>query len=194
MIKGWRDRWNDEKLPFYFVQIAPFNYSKMDEAAQLRDAQYLVSKNIPNTGMAVTVDLGDMKNQHFTRKKEVGERLALIALAKDYGDKKINFKGPEIKNAINEKGKAILEFETFSSLKTDSDSLKGFEIGYRASSNDSVVFVKAHAKLEGNKVIVWNNDHKEPVEVRYAWLLAGEANLFDKEGLPAFPFRIRLNN
>lgn len=192
MVKGWRDKWNNLALPFYFVQIAPFNYSKMNEAAQLRDAQYLVMKNIPNTGMAVTIDLGDMKNQHFTRKKEVGDRLAFIALANDYGYKNISFKGPEIKNVFITNGKAILEFETSSALKADSDTLKGFELGYKASSNGSVVFVKAHAKLDGNKVIVWNNEYKDPIEVRYAWLLAGEANLFNKEGLPAFPFTSKI--
>jgi sialate O-acetylesterase len=191
MISGWREKWNKPKLPFYFVQIAPFGYSKMDAAARLRDAQYQVSKNIPNTGMAVTVDVGDMKDQHFTRKKEVGDRLALIALANDYGYKKINFKGPEIKNAFNQNRKAVLEFAASSALKADSDSLKGFEIGYRFS-NDSIVFIKANAKIEGNKVVVWTDDNKEPVEVRYAWLFAGEANLFDKEGLPAFPFSTSL--
>ncbi|MGI8584307.1 MAG: sialate O-acetylesterase [Chitinophagaceae bacterium] len=192
MIKGWREKWNNLNLPFYFVQIAPFNYSKMDAAAQLRDAQYQVMKNISNTGMAVTVDVGEMKNQHFTRKKEVGERLALIALAKEYRYKKINYKGPEIKNAYVENGKVILEFE--SSFLLMADTLKGFEIGYRISSGDSTIFIKALATLEGNKVIVWNDKVKEPLEVRYAWLLAGEANLFDKEGLPAFPFRKMITN
>jgi sialate O-acetylesterase len=148
-------------------------------------------KNISNTGMAVTVDVGEMKDQHFTRKKEVGERLAFIALAKDYGYKNINYKGPEIKNAYNENGKAILEFESPSALKAGSDTLKGFEIGYLTSSGD-VDFIKSQAKIEGNKIIVWNDENKNPVEVRYAWLLAGEANLFDKEGLPAFPFRIKI--
>ena len=193
MIKGWREKWNNKDLPFYFVQIAPFNYSKMDAAAKLRDAQYQVMKNIPHTGMAVTIDVGEMKDQHFTRKKEVGERLALIALAKDYGYKKINFKGPEIKNAISENGKTFLEFESSSTLKVGSDTLKGFEIGYRSSLGDSVLFVKANAKIDRNKIIVWNDEHKQPAEVRYAWLLAGEANLFNKEGLPAFPFRKKIN-
>lgn len=201
MIRGWRERWHDQNLPFYFVQIAPFNYSKMDAAAQLRDAQYQVSKNIPNTGMAVTVDLGDMKDQHFTHKKEVGERLALIALTNDYGNKKINYKGAEVKNAVVEKGKIFLEFSS-SALKAGSDTLKGFEIGYRTSSGE-IVFVNAKAKIEGRNVVVWNDDHNDPVEVRYAWLLAGEANLFDGEarpdgmvgrGLPAFPFTMKINN
>jgi sialate O-acetylesterase len=190
MIKGWRQKWAKPKLPFYFVQIAPFAYSKPDAAAQLREAQYQVTQHLPNTGMAVTLDLGDMKDQHYKRKKEVGDRLALIALAKDYGFKKINYKGPEIKKASREKGKAVLEFESAAALKTDGSFLQGFEIGYRTASPDSVVFVKAQAKLAGNKIIVWHVDHQEPVAVRYAWLLAGEANLLDEEGLPAGPFRM----
>ncbi len=189
MIKGWREGWNNQDLPFYFVQIAPFAYSKMDAAAQLREAQYKVMQTIANTGMAVTVDVGEMKDQHFIRKKQVGERLALIAIAKDYGNKKIVFKGPELKNVIRDNEKLILEFEqSFSALKVGGDTLKGFEIGYR-SSNDSIVFNKAQANLQGNKVVVWSDAIKEPVEVRYAWLLVGEANLFNEEGLPAFPFR-----
>ena len=166
----------------------------MDAASQLRDAQYQVMKNILYTGMAVTIDVGEMRDQHFTRKKEVGERLALIALAKDYGYKKINFKGPEIKNGFTKKDKVIIEFESsFSDLNVDGDTLKGFEIGYHSSPGDSIVFVNAQAKLKGNKVIIWNDKVMEPVEVRYAWLLAGEANLFNKEGLPAFPFRKKIN-
>lgn len=192
MIKGWREKWNIPNLPFYFAQIAPFNYSKMDAAAQLRDAQYQVMKNVSNTGMAITVDVGEMRDQHFNRKKEVGDRLALIALVKDYGYKKINYKGPEIKNVFIENGKTVLEFESSSELKSGDDTLKGFEIGYRTSSGDSTIFIKALATLEGNKVIVWNDKVKEPLEVRYAWLLAGEANLFDKEKLPAFPFKIKI--
>ncbi|MDQ6608251.1 MAG: sialate O-acetylesterase [Bacteroidota bacterium] len=193
LIKGWREKWNNKNLPFYFVQIAPFNYSKMDAAALLREAQYKVMQTIPNTGMAVTIDVGEMKDQHFIRKKEVGERLALMALANDYGNKKIVFKGPELKKVIRENGKLVLEFEPSpAALKVGGDTLKGFEIGYRLASTDSIVFTKAQAKLQGRNVIVWCDAIKEPVEVRYAWLLAGEANLFNSEGLPAFPSRQKI--
>jgi sialate O-acetylesterase len=189
MINSWRERWNNQKdLPFYFVQIAPFGYSNMDAAARLREAQYQVMQQLPHTGMAVTVDVGEMKDQHFTHKKEVGDRLAMIAFANDYGDKKIVYKGPEIKNAFTENEKVILEYKS-SALTFKGDGLKGFEIGYAPLGTDSLQYVKADAKLEGAKVIVWNEKVRQPKEVRYAWLLAGEANLFDKEGLPAFPFR-----
>jgi sialate O-acetylesterase len=198
MINNWRSRWNNsgtqKELPFYFVQITPFAYSNMNAAATLREAQYQVMQQVPHTGMVVTIDVGEMKDQHFKNKKEVGERLALIALAKDYGNK-IIFKGPEIKNGFTEKDKVIIEFESsFSDLNVGGDTLKGFEIGYHSSPGDSIVFVNAQAKLNGNKVIVWNDKVMEPVEVRYAWLLAGEANLFNKKGLPAFPFRMKVKN
>ncbi len=149
MINNWRSRWNNsgtqKELPFYFVQIAPFAYSNMNAAATLREAQYQVMQQVPHTGMAVTIDVGEMKDQHFKNKKEVGERLALIALAKDYG-KKIIFKGPEIKNGFTEKDKVIIEFESsFSDLSVGGDTLKGFEIGYHSSPGDSIVFVNAEA-------------------------------------------------
>ncbi len=93
MIESWRNKWktteDQTELPFYFVQIAPFGYSDLDAAARLREAQQSVVKNMKQTGMAVTVDVGNMKDIHYTHKKEVGDRLALIALSKDYGFKKI---------------------------------------------------------------------------------------------------------
>jgi len=194
MIQSWRARWITNKdFPFYFVQIAPFKYNDMDAAAQLREAQYQVMQKIHNTGMAVTIDLGDMKNQHFTHKKEVGDRLALIALAKDYGFKNTIYKGPECLNVYADKEKVIVEFKSLqSALTMKGTSLNGFEIGYQLPGTDSVVFKTTSSKIEGNKVIVWNNEVKKPVEVRYAWLLAGEANLMNKEGLPAFPFRMKI--
>lgn len=194
MIQSWRNKWNLNKIfPFYFVQIASFGYSNLDEAAQLREAQYQVMQNIPKTGMVVTVDLGNMNNIHFTHKKEVGDRLALIALANNYGSKKIIFKGPECKKAYGDNEKVIVEFKSSKSVLTmKGDTLSGFEIGYNLQGNDSIVFITASSKIDGNKVIIWNEKVKHPVEVRYAWLLAGDANLFNKEGLPAFPFRMKI--
>jgi sialate O-acetylesterase len=196
-------------FPFYVVQISAFGYSSMDNAARVREAEYEIAKNVPNSGVAVTADLGNMKNIHFTRKKEVGDRLALIALARDYGRKKLTYKGPECKSVTVEDGKVVVTFEPSAvglavgdgaiaaagsgSVGTAGDgSVKGFEIGYRAPSGDSLLFVPAHAKVEGDKVIVAKEGIGEPVEVRYAWLLVGEANLFDKGGLPAFPFRMKV--
>ena len=194
MINSWRSKWNSLNLPFYFVQLPAFGYNNLDAAARLRESQYQVTEKVPNTGMAVTLDVGNMKDIHPTRKKEVGERLALIALAKNYGAKKIIYKGPEYKKVYTEKGKVIIEFDTYdSALKMHGDTLKGFEIGYTLPNSDSMIYVHADAKIESNKVIVWNYKVKQPLEVRYAWLLIGEANLFNKEGLPAFPFRKKVD-
>ncbi len=191
MIDGWRRRWDMPKnFPFYFVQLAPYGYSDLNAAARVREAQYEVMQKISSTGMAVTTDVGNMKDIHPVYKKEVGERLALIAMSKNYG-KKVNHRGPECKTAYSRDGKLVLAFTSSSPLLHAGQALKGFEIGYFLPGTDSIVFVNAQAKIAANKVIVWNDNIKEPVEVRYAWLLAGEANLSDSKGLPAFPFRKR---
>ncbi len=100
MIQSWRDEWKEkggqEILPFYFVQISAFGYSNMNNAAIVRNAQYNVMKKIDRTGMAVTIDLGNMENIHYTHKKQVGQRLALIAEAESYGYKNIIYTGPRI--------------------------------------------------------------------------------------------------
>ncbi|MEO7444654.1 MAG: sialate O-acetylesterase [Ferruginibacter sp.] len=199
MITSWRSKWQQPNLPFYFVQLAPFGYANLDGAAVVREAQYLTSKNIPETGMAVTVDVGNMENMHPVHKSKVGERLALIALAKSYGEEKINYKGPEYKKAEIEKGKVIIKFT--SSLFAEGDKVQGFEIGYREAGTDSLLYVDAEAKIEDKKVVVWNDKVTNPVALRYGWLRIGDANLFNKEarpdgsvgrGLPASPFRIML--
>ncbi|MDP4291663.1 MAG: sialate O-acetylesterase [Bacteroidota bacterium] len=194
MIQSWRSNWSaSNDFPFYFVQIASYGYNNLDKAAQLREAQYQVMRNIHKTGMAVTVDLGDMKNIHFTHKKEVGDRLALIALANDYGHKDLLYKGPECNKVYVSNEKVIVEFKpSKSALTVKGNALNGFELGYKLPGSDSVSYVAASAKIEGDKVTVWNTKVNHPIEVRYGWLLAGDANLFNKEGLPAFPFRMKV--
>jgi hypothetical protein len=208
MIDSWRQRWGTKahpfNFPFYVVQIAAYGYNSLDDAARLREAEYQVMQTVPNTGMAVTADLGDMNNIHYTRKKEVGDRLALIALARDYGEKKVVYKGPEARKAGVENGKVSVVFEPSPAKLSASDQpasvqysgrsdVKGFELGYRAPSGDSLIFVPAEAAIKGKRVIVWSDRVKDPVEVRYAWLLVGEANLYDNTGLPAFPFRMKIS-
>jgi sialate O-acetylesterase len=196
MISSWRNEWKSEGgqkvLPFYFVQIAPFGYSNLDAAALLRQAQYRVMKKVKNTGMAVTIDLGNMSNIHFTHKKEVGERLALIALAKSYGFNHIIFQGPSCKSVIKVNSEVHLTFDQ--RLFTIHQNKPGdFEMGYKNPLNDSMIFVQAQSKITGNQVIVWSACVEEPLVVRYAWLDAGEANLVNKTGLPAFPFEKKIS-
>jgi sialate O-acetylesterase len=197
MIQSWRAHWGTSarpaNFPFYVVQISAFGYASLDNAARVREAEYEIMKKIPNTGTAVTADLGNMKDIHYTRKQEVGDRLARIALARDYGDKKLVYKGPEAKKAFAENGKVTIAFEpSAAALAAGDGMIKGFELGYPAPSGDSILYTSAAAKIEGDKIIVWNEKISNPVEVRYAWLLVGEANLFNKEGIPAFPFSIKI--
>jgi sialate O-acetylesterase len=195
LIKSWRKQWNDKTniLPFYFVQIAPYGYSNLEAAAKLRQAQYNVMKTVEHTGMAVTIDLGDMNNIHFTHKKEVGERLALIALAKTYGYRSLVYKGPECTKVSKVNSRLKLFFDQL--LFTSKEKPEGFEIGYRKKGCDSLQFVKAEAMIKGNEIMVWNKEVKEPLIVRYAWLEVGDANLENRSGLPAFPFqkKVELN-
>ncbi len=192
MIKSWREKNDAPILPFYFVQISPFKYSNMDAAARLRMAQYEITKKVPHTGMVVTVDVGNMKDQHPTRKKEVGERLALLALNKSYGFKKLKFSGPGVKKIQSDKQKIKLTFDQ-KLFTHNKQKPGGFEIGYKDVVTDSIHFVKAESRITDRKVIVWNATITHPVMIRYAWLLIEEANLVNDAGLPAFPFSEKIN-
>jgi len=188
MITAWRSKWQRPDMPFYFVQISAFGYADMNAAAVVREAQYLTSKNTPHTAMVVTTDLGNMGDIHYTRKEPVGYRLALIALNINYGEK-INFNGPELKKIKQRKNQVVLQFKTANALQTDGKPLNGFEIGYQLPGADSITYQKASAEITGNSVFLTMNSTGKFVAVRYAWMLLGEANLSDKDGLPAFPFR-----
>ncbi len=196
LIKSWRKRWKNEgvqnQLPFYFVQIAPFGYGNLEAAAKLRQAQYDVMKTVDHTGMAVTIDLGDMNNIHFTHKKEVGERLAFIALAKSYAYKNVVFKGPVCKKISKLNNKVELRFDQ-PLFTVDKEKPLGFEIGYKNPGSDSMRFVKAQSIIKDNKAIVWNDKVHVPLMVRYGWLEAGEANLINESKLPAYPFEKRVD-
>lgn len=190
MIKSWRELWKakgQKLLPVYFVQIAPFGYSNPDAAARLRKAQYNVMKKVKHTGMVVTTDVGNLKNIHYTHKKEVGDRLALIALAKSYHIDNISYNGPDCEKVVRINTKLQLTFNQ-QLFTTGQSNAQCFEIGYKAA-NDSVRFIKAQSVIKGNKVIVWSDQVKEPLIVRYAWLEPGNAILINKAGLPAYPFQ-----
>lgn len=162
----------------------------MEAAAKLRQAQYEVMKTVKHTGMVVAIDVGDMKNIHFTHKKEVGERLALIALAKSYGFKNLIYEGPGCTGISKLNNKLELRFNQ-PLFTINNEKVQGFEIGYKNPGDDSIVFVHAEAVIQNNKAVVWNHQVKKPLFVRYAWLEAGEANLVNRSGLPAFPFQHR---
>jgi sialate O-acetylesterase len=191
MISDWRARWKEGDFPFYFVQLSSWDASRQNglkgsQWAELREAQ-LKTLSLPNTGMAVTTDIGDAKDIHPTNKQDVGLRLALNALNKTYGASLVP-NGPVYRSLVVKGKEAILHFtDTGSGLmaKDKYGYLKGFTI----AGNDQQ-FKWAKAVISGNTVIVYSDDVNEPVAVRYGWADdAGEANLYNKEGLPASPFR-----
>ena len=140
------------------------------------------------TGMAVTIDLGNMNNIHFTHKKEVGDRLARIALAKSYNYKQVIYEGPTFLKLSKAGNRLDLHFDQLLFTK-DEQELQGFEIGYKSGVADSTIFVKARSVIKGNEVIVWSDQIPDPVMVRYAWVEIADANLENKAGLPAYPFQ-----
>jgi sialate O-acetylesterase len=186
LINDWRQKWGQGNFPFYFVQIANYNAADQPPAADwpaLRDAQ-LSTLSVPNTGMAVTIDIGDANRIHPQNKQEVGRRLALIARAKTYGEN-IPYSGPLCKSQVIKGNKIELEFtHTDNGLLAKGDTLTGFTI-----AGADKKFYPANAVITGDKVIVTSNDVANPVAVRYAWANNPFCNLYNGANLPASPFR-----
>lgn len=189
MINDWRTKWNQPNAPFLFVQLPGFmdyNYLPSESQwAQFREAQ-LKSLSVPNTGMAVAIDLGEWNDIHPDRKKPVGDRLALAAEKIAYGEN-IVYSGPIYQSQQIDGNKIILSFTNVGSGLITND---GEEPGEFAIAGADKKFVWAKAKIEGDKIIVWSDAVSNPMYVRYAWADDPvNPNLFNKEGLPASPFR-----
>lgn len=186
LIKDWRDRWGIGEFPFYYVQIAPFSYARAPvSSAYLREAQMMVL-SVPNTGMAVTMDVGNPDNVHPRRKKPVAHRLALLALAKAYGRIGLVCSGPLYKGYTVEGDRVRLSFDSVGGglVSTDGEALTHFTI-----AGDDRVFLPAEAVIEGYTVVVRADAVPAPKAVRYGWGSADMPNLSNKEGLPASSFR-----
>ena len=190
LIKDWRKNWDNVNLPFLYVQLPNFVEVNVERTkcdwAYFRESQ-LKALAIPNTGMAVTVDVGEWNDIHPLRKKPVGNRLALAAQKVAYGDNQVVYSGPIYKSMQVEGDKVILSFNHVGSgLKVkDGGELKCFEI----CGIDNEYF-PAEAEIKNNTIVVWSKDVSEPVAVRYAWENNPEGvNLYNTEGLPASPFR-----
>jgi sialate O-acetylesterase len=190
LITDWRSIWKQGDFPFYIVQIAncfPASDSPGSKSglAAVREAQLQTSQKVPDTGVIVTIDLGEANNPHYHRLKPVGHRAALIALAQTYGQK-IEFSGPIYDSMTIEGDKIRLKFTHLGGgLVAKNGGLKRFAI---AGANHT--FVWGDAVIDGDTVLVSSPKVAQPVAVRYAWADNPEGcNLFNKVDLPASPFR-----
>ena len=189
VINDWRNSWKQGDFPFLFVQLANFMEAKAEpsesEWASLREAQ-LKALSVPNTGMAVTIDIGEWNDIHPLNKKDVGRRLALAAQKVAYGDEQIVHSGPMYQSMKIVGNKAVIMFTHVGSGLL----AKGGELKQFAVAGSDRRFVWAKAKIQNDNVVVWSDEVPHPVAVRYAWADNPEgANLYNKEGLPASPFR-----
>jgi sialate O-acetylesterase len=200
LIRDWRSRFEQGDFPFYWVQLANYRavqsqpvemvnasgIGNKEDWPMLREAQAL-TLSLPNTGMATAIDLADADNPgdiHPHNKQDVGKRLAMIALAKDYGQKQA-FEGPTFVSMSLEGGKARLKFKaTEGGLKVRGEKLTGFAIKGEGSD-----WKWADAIIEGDSVVVWNAEVTVPVAVRYSWATNPIGNLVNGVALPALPFR-----
>ncbi len=191
MIEDWRRVWGQGDFPFYFVQLANFlerapEPTPGSEWAALRDAQ-LAALKLPNTGVALAIDIGEAADIHPKNKQDVGKRLALNALNQVYGRQKV-YKGPSFKSAKVQDGKVTITLADAKGLKTsDGGPVKGF-----ALAGADGVFVWANAEISAKKVIVTAPGVAAPTQVLYAWQDNPEVNLYNGADLPAVPFRATL--
>jgi sialate O-acetylesterase len=187
MIKNWRSDWGQGDFPFIFVQLAAFgpNAPTLGESdwAEIREAQAMTLK-VPKTGMAVAIDVGDINDIHPRDKQPVGARLALAARAVAYGEK-IVYSGPSYKTVSITGNKATISFDhTGAGLESRGGELKGFIM-----AGEDRVWHVAKAEIKGNQVEITSDSVAKPVAIRYGWAKYPECNLYNKEGLPASPFR-----
>jgi len=188
LINDWRRLWGQGNFPFVYVQIANFRKTSPEPAesawAELREAQ-LMTLSLPNTAMAVAIDIGEADDIHPKNKQEVGRRLALGALNIAY-HKDIVHSGPIYESMTVEEGRIRLRFtQTGSGLTARTgESLRGFDI-----AGEDKRFVRARAVIMGDEVVVCSDEVSNPVAVRYAWANNPDCNLYNREGLPASPFR-----
>ena len=196
MITGWRKHWGQGDFPFLIVQLP--RYNKGGGWPQMREAQAQVAAKVPNTALATVWDVGDPNNLHPINKDPVGQRLALVARHAVYGEKDLVWTGPIYESMKVEGDKARISFaHTGSGLTIGSSpwvpagsqpipttSLLGFML-----ADDQKQWFPATATIDGNTVIVTSDKVTKPTAVRYGWQNVPVCNLYNKEGLPASPFR-----
>jgi sialate O-acetylesterase len=210
LMKGWREKWRRDDLPFYFCQVCN-NFAKLSRPAEsawaeLRESQSLALA-LPNTGQAITIDLGEAGDLHFRDKKTLGHRLFLIAEAKHYGHRVV-FSGPVYKSVAFEAGRARVSFEHAEGGLSAARLPAAYHVKTLTGETGPVVrnsprcevegfsicgedqkWVWANARIEGDSALVWSDEVPQPVAVRYAWADNPTCNLSNGAGLPASPFR-----
>ena len=188
MIGDWRKLFGQGDFPFYIVSLPAFMHHRNqpgdDSWAELREAQAMTARAVKHSGLAVTIDTGDPDNIHPKDKKIVGERLALCALAKEYGEK-IPYAGPTFKSVTHLPGALKLRLDhTDGGLKVKGDKLAEFSV-----AGEDRKWHWADARIEGDTVVVSSPDVPDPQAARYAWQANPAATLYNGAGLPAVPFR-----
>ncbi len=194
MVSEWRKIWRQREFPFYFCQIAPYNYASIApiekqggkfNSAFLREAQYKSAQIIPNSGMVVLMDIGEEKCIHPRDKKVGGERLAMMALGKTYGMTGFAYDSPTFKEMVIEENKAILSFDNAPMwLTAYGQELKQFEI-----AGTDKVFYPAKAEIKRSKIEVSSDKVSKPVAVRYAFKDFVVGDVLSTEGFPLSSFR-----
>lgn len=185
MVKGWRKAWNIGEWPFYYVQIAPFKYDGANNSAFLREAQFKASTSIPNCGMVVSLDVGKENFIHAPDKTTIAQRLALWALANNYGMHKLAYASPAYQSHTITGDMVQISFSHAEhGLSSSGKKLQAFEI-----AGEDKVFHPATATIKGATVVLKSENVKTPVAVRYAFKDWVTGDLFNTEGLPAAPFR-----
>jgi sialate O-acetylesterase len=185
LINDWRRQWGQGDFPFYYVQIAPYIYNAQTLSQLIRETQFKTLRLLPNTGMAVTIDIGEQWDVHPRNKWDVGERLARWALAKTYGHKDVVYSGPLYKEMRIEQNTIRILFNyTDGGLVAWGDPLTDFTI-----AGEDRNFVPANAVIEDDTIVVSSPEIQNPIAVRYAWTNWACPNLFNAAGLPASSFR-----
>jgi sialate O-acetylesterase len=191
MITSWRKAWNVGDFPFIMVQLANFNSKGSNDYgdwAALREAQYLTTISVPNTGMAVAIDIGEGSDIHPRNKQDVGYRLSLVARKIGFGEQ-IVANGPVFKSFTTDGNKLLLSFDNATNgffVKDKYGYIKGFEV---CGADKQYKWAKAQVTAD-NKILVWSDEVTAPKAVRYAWSdNPDDVNLYNKEMLPAVPFR-----
>ncbi len=191
LIEDWRNSWKQGNFPFLFVQLP--NYMEPTPTPQLNSNwatlryQQLKTLSVPNTGMVIAIDLGEWNDLHPENKKDISYRLSLLARKMAYGEKELIASGPIYRSMKVEGNRIIISFSNTGSglIAKDDTALRHFAI---AGSGGN--YVKANAVIRKNRIEVWSDEVKKPVSVYYAWADDPEnVNLYNKEGLPASPFK-----